>query len=77
LREITFFGFAGVPITTDIFIPELKLAFEYQGEQHFRDTGNCAITRASHCALCGMNHPSYVMMKSRNNQIIQRTKRKG
>lgn len=26
-------------MTTDIFIPSLQLAFEYQGERHYHDTG--------------------------------------
>jgi hypothetical protein len=30
-------------VTTDIYIPELKLAFEYQGEHHFQETSMSVI----------------------------------
>jgi hypothetical protein len=34
--EMSFEG-THVPIELDIFLPDLNLAFEYQGEQHYRD----------------------------------------
>lgn len=31
---------AGQSVTTDIYLPTFKLAIEYQGEHHYKQTGN-------------------------------------
>ena len=37
-REEGITGKTGAPLELDVFVPQLKLAFEYQGRQHFEDT---------------------------------------
>lgn len=63
----------GLPVTLDVFVPALKLALEYQGEHHYRETGT------PHHTITPLHtthhHPLGLTKATTAQQIVDKQKR--